>query len=102
MDKLRSGFGEMLRIAMRENNVTQEMLAKYLYTTQQTVSRWCKGICEPRHAHENMLVFRNDARRNVIVLGDGNGEAERGIELRQIIGSVSLTQILYKNFLSAY
>ncbi len=47
MDKLRSGVGEMLRIAMRENNVTQEMLAKYLYTTQQTVSRWCKGICEP-------------------------------------------------------
>lgn len=47
MDKLRSGFGEMLRVTMRENNVTQEMLAKYLYTTQQTVSRWCKGICEP-------------------------------------------------------
>lgn len=40
-------FGEQLTRAMKEKGVSQTLLAKFCRTTQQTVSRWCKGICEP-------------------------------------------------------
>lgn len=40
-------FKDNLKLSMKENNVTQTQLAKYLKTTQQTVSRWLNGQNEP-------------------------------------------------------
>lgn len=40
-------FKENLKLSMKTNNVTQVQLAKYLNTTQQTVSRWLNGQNEP-------------------------------------------------------
>lgn len=40
-------FAKNLCEAMREKGITQTGLAEILNTTQQTISRWCKGICEP-------------------------------------------------------
>ena len=47
MKKTSSVFGERLTEAMQSRGVNQTMLAKMLNTTQQTVSRWCNGMCEP-------------------------------------------------------
>ncbi len=47
MKKTSSAFGERLTEAMQSRGVNQTMLAKMLNTTQQTVSRWCNGMCEP-------------------------------------------------------
>ncbi len=40
-------FSENLKEALRVNHITQLELAKKLDTTQQTISRWLKGINEP-------------------------------------------------------
>ncbi len=40
-------FGTRLEAKMHEYGISQETLAKICHTTQQTVSRWCKGKCEP-------------------------------------------------------
>lgn len=40
-------FSENLKIALANNKMTQQKLAEQLGTTQQTVSRWLKGINEP-------------------------------------------------------
>ena len=40
-------FKDNLKLSMKGNNVTQTQLAKYLKTTQQTVSRWLNGQNEP-------------------------------------------------------
>ena len=40
-------FAENLRTALAEHEMTQKDLAEQLSTTQQTVSRWLKGINEP-------------------------------------------------------
>ena len=40
-------FKENLKLSMKANNITQTKLAKYLNTTQQTVSRWLNGQNEP-------------------------------------------------------
>lgn len=40
-------FAENLRLALAENEMTQQDLADQIGTTQQTVSRWLKGINEP-------------------------------------------------------
>lgn len=43
----RKVFAANLCAAMKEKAITQTALAEILDTTQQTVSRWCKGMCEP-------------------------------------------------------
>ncbi len=40
-------FPENLREALADHEMTQKELADHLGTTQQTVSRWLKGINEP-------------------------------------------------------
>lgn len=40
-------FHENLREALAVHEITQQSLAKHIGTTQQTVSRWIKGINEP-------------------------------------------------------
>lgn len=40
-------FSENLREALVVHEMTQQDLANHLGTTQQTVSRWLKGINEP-------------------------------------------------------
>lgn len=40
-------FSENLRLALADNEMTQQDLASQIGTTQQTVSRWLKGINEP-------------------------------------------------------
>lgn len=40
-------FPENLREALAVHEMTQQDLANYLGTTQQTVSRWLKGVNEP-------------------------------------------------------
>ena len=40
-------FPEKLREALAVHEITQKKLADHLGTTQQTVSRWLKGINEP-------------------------------------------------------
>ncbi len=40
-------FPENLRTALLEHGMTQKDLAERVSTTQQTVSRWLKGINEP-------------------------------------------------------
>lgn len=40
-------FAKNLYEAMKARGITQGALADILSTTQQTISRWCKGICEP-------------------------------------------------------
>ncbi len=40
-------FSENLRTALAVHKITQQELANYLGTTQQTVSRWVNGECEP-------------------------------------------------------
>ena len=40
-------FPENLREALTIHEITQQNLANHLGTTQQTVSRWLKGINEP-------------------------------------------------------
>lgn len=47
MKNKHSFFGFKLTEAMQSRGINQTMLAKLLNTTQQTVSRWCNGICEP-------------------------------------------------------
>ena len=48
--KLHSDFQNALRYLLIANGITQKKLAELLNTTQQTVSRWCKGMCEPNYA----------------------------------------------------
>ena len=40
-------FGTKLTRLMESKGISQTLLAKFCRTTQQTVSRWCKGQCEP-------------------------------------------------------
>lgn len=40
-------FSENLREALASHEMTQKELADHLGTTQQTISRWLKGINEP-------------------------------------------------------
>ena len=40
-------FAENLRRALNVTKISQQRLANYLGTTQQTVSRWVNGECEP-------------------------------------------------------
>ena len=40
-------FPENLREALSVHEMTQQDLAKHIGTTQQTVSRWLKGVNEP-------------------------------------------------------
>ena len=40
-------FSENLREALALHEMTQQDLANHLGTTQQTVSRWLKGVNEP-------------------------------------------------------
>ena len=40
-------FSENLRTALAVREITQQELANYLQTTQQTVSRWVNGTCDP-------------------------------------------------------
>lgn len=48
MIKLRKQiFADRLRQALEEKGITQTTFAQMMGTTQQTVSRWCKGVCEP-------------------------------------------------------
>lgn len=42
-----SKFSENLKILLKGNNISQGKLAANLGTTQQTVSRWVNGECEP-------------------------------------------------------
>lgn len=40
-------FAEKLTQALSEKGITQTTFAEMMGTTQQTISRWCKGACEP-------------------------------------------------------
>ncbi|MDE6551310.1 MAG: helix-turn-helix domain-containing protein [Clostridia bacterium] len=40
-------FSQNLRAALAVHGITQQSLASHIGTTQQTVSRWLKGINEP-------------------------------------------------------
>ncbi len=40
-------FSENLRLALLENKMSQEKLAKKLNTSQATISRWVKGVNQP-------------------------------------------------------
>ena len=40
-------FSEHLKEALTENELTQREIAEKIGTTQQTISRWLKGINEP-------------------------------------------------------
>lgn len=42
-----SKFSENLKNLLKENDISQGKLAANLGTTQQTVSRWVNGECEP-------------------------------------------------------
>ena len=44
---IKSKFSENLKQALFLNKMSQQDLAQKLNTTQQTVSRWVKGINEP-------------------------------------------------------
>ncbi|HIX50409.1 MAG TPA: helix-turn-helix transcriptional regulator [Candidatus Borkfalkia faecavium] len=40
-------FGKRLSQLMAYKGISQTLLAQFCQTTQQTVSRWCNGQCEP-------------------------------------------------------
>ena len=40
-------FSKRLSESMKSKGISQTAMAKLLRTTQQTVSRWCVGFCEP-------------------------------------------------------
>lgn len=40
-------FAKRLVKCLEDKGISQKVFAKLMRTTQQTVSRWCKGICEP-------------------------------------------------------
>ena len=45
-----SMFSSRLKSLLTDKGITQSTLAKSLFTTQQTVSRWLNGINEPDYA----------------------------------------------------
>ena len=47
INQRRTIFAEKLTQALAEKGITQTVFAEMMGTTQQTISRWCKGICEP-------------------------------------------------------
>lgn len=47
--KLHANFKNALRYLLIEKDFSQKKLAVLLNTTQQTVSRWCNGLCEPNY-----------------------------------------------------
>lgn len=45
------GFERRLRLYLRMNEITQQMLAEWLGVTHSLVSQWCRGITRPRLEH---------------------------------------------------
>lgn len=93
--KRREKFSKTLYEAMKEKGITQSNLADILNTTQQTVSRWCKGMCEPDYDTLILLCGILDETPNDFLDYDGNFAEQYAIYL--LIDNVADTKE-YRSF----
>lgn len=81
-------FSQRLTESMKVKGVSQTALAKLLRTTQQTISRWCSGFCEPDFNTLLLICGYLDEDVNYLLGYQENSCRLYAIEnLRDIVGS---------------
>lgn len=88
IERRRDIFARRLSESMASKGITQTAMAKFLDTTQQTVSRWCKGACEPDYDTLVLLCGLLDETPDELLAFDEN-DSKRYVALvmRDVVGN---------------